>query len=49
MDDEYYYDENLDAAGDRIRPVHKPFKEAQCVWIVGIGWVYNPTGRRFVY
>lgn len=49
MADEEYYDPNLDVLGDRIRPVHKPYKESQCEWAPGIGWVYNPTGRRFVY
>lgn len=49
MTDELYYDEDLDDGGDRYRPVHKPYKSSQCVWVVGIGWVYNPTGRRFIY
>lgn len=47
--DELYYDEDFDDGGDRYRPVHKPYKSSQCEWVVGIGWVYNPTGRRFIY
>lgn len=28
-------------------PVHKPFKQKQCVWVTGIGWVFNPGNRWF--
>lgn len=34
-------------AGERLRPVHKPFKRSECTWIDGIGWVHNPTNRYF--
>lgn len=33
-------------AGERVRPVHKPFNRAGCQWVDGVGWVWNPTGRR---
>lgn len=33
--------------GDRIPPVHKPYKKSQCQWVTGIGWVLNPTRRKF--
>lgn len=36
------------AAGERIPPIHKPFKRSGCQWINGIGWVWNPTRRGFV-
>lgn len=32
--------------GERIRPVHKPYKRAQCTWVNGLGWVHNPGRRR---
>lgn len=34
-------------AGERIPPVHKPAKQKQCEWVVGVGWVFNPAGKRF--
>lgn len=36
------------AAGERIPPVHKPYNRRGCEWVNGIGWVWNPTRRRFV-
>jgi hypothetical protein len=32
-------------AGERIRPIHKPYKRTGCVWVDSIGWVWNPSGR----
>lgn len=46
-DDVIAWDPDLDDAGERYRPVHKPRKASQCEWVVGFGWVYNPTGRDF--
>ena len=37
------------AGGDRVPPVHKPARRGQCEWVTGIGWVYNPSRRRFVW
>lgn len=34
-------------AGERIPPVHRPAKRQQCEWVVGIGWVLNPTKRKY--
>lgn len=34
--------------GERIPPIAGPFKRSGCVWVRGIGWVWNPSGRRFV-
>lgn len=48
-DDELWYefDPDLDITGQRIRPLHKPFKAEQCEWVPAFGWVFNPTGREF--
>lgn len=31
--------------GERIPPVAKPFKRTSCVWVHGVGWVWNPDHR----
>lgn len=31
------------AAGERVPPIHKPFKRGGCQWVSGVGWVWNPT------
>lgn len=30
-------------AGERVPPIHKPFKRGGCQWVDGVGWVWNPT------
>lgn len=46
--EDYWYDPMYeDEYGERIRPVHKPYKASQCEWVSGLGWIYNPSGRRY--
>lgn len=47
IEDYVYYDPDFDEAGERYRPVHKPYKASQCDWVQGYGWVYNPTHRQY--
>lgn len=37
----------FDEYGERVPPVHRPWKRAQCQWVPGTGWVANP-GDRYV-
>ena len=37
----------VEARGDRVRPVHKPWGRQACVWVRGIGWVLNPSRHEF--
>lgn len=36
---------NYTAAGERIPPLAKPYKRTSCVWVHGVGWVWNPDRR----
>jgi len=32
-------------AGEPIPPLARPYKRTSCVWVHGIGWVWNPDRR----
>lgn len=32
---------------ERVRPLPKGWKRNVCEWVPGIGWVYNPTHRKW--
>jgi hypothetical protein len=32
-------------AGERIPAVAKPHKRISCIWVHGVGWVWNPDRR----
>lgn len=36
-----------DEYGERVPPIHKPYKRSQCQWVAGVGWIANP-GQRYI-
>lgn len=41
------FDPRYDVYGTKIPPVHKPARRRNCEWVPSLGWVFNPTGKRW--